>query len=138
MIVFRFDNELIQYKKLESIKKESLPTLLNSDHIFLFIDKKRYRIWIWQGTNTTIKMKFFSAKLVPTIRDKFGQGFKIIAVDEGNEPLGFKVMIGLEKEPDNLEVVNDPLYEGTEEDLELLESLRREKELLLRSRFNDL
>ena len=53
------------------------------------------------------------------------------AVDEGNESLGFKIMIGLEEEPDYVEAQTGPTYEGTEEDLELLESLSREKKLLL-------
>jgi hypothetical protein len=137
MIVFQYDDELKQYKKLELTGEISLPALLNSDYIFMFIDRKRNKTWVWQGSNTTTKIKFFSGRLAPSIRDKYGTGFKIIVVDESNEPLGFKVMIGLEKEPDDSEVRENPLYEGTKEDIELFESFSRVKRLLRRFRDAD-
>ena len=71
-------------------------------------------------------MRFASARIAPSIRDRYGIGFKITVVNEGNEPLGFKVMIGVEEEPDDIEIKNNPSYLGTEEDLKLLESLSRE------------
>ncbi|MFX1402132.1 MAG: hypothetical protein ACFE8V_12895, partial [Promethearchaeota archaeon] len=57
--------------------------------------------------------------------------FKITAVDQDNETIAFKVMIGLEEEIDYEIAQTGPAYEGTKEDLELLESLSREKILLL-------
>ncbi len=76
-------------------------------------------------------MKFIAAKLAPSVRDRYGIGFKIAAVDEGNETLGFKIVAGMEDEIDYTEAQTGPVYEGTQEDLELLESLSREKILLL-------
>jgi len=72
-------------------------------------------------------MKFISAKIASSIRDRYGISFKLSSVDEGKEPVGFKIMIGLEKEGESSVRQTDLLYAGTEEDLELLESLRREK-----------
>lgn len=94
-------------------------------------------MWIWHGRNTTTKMKFIAAKLAPTIRDRYGIGFKIAAIDEGNETLGFKILIGLEKESDYTEAQILSAYEGTKEDLELLESLSVEKILLLLKKTKD-
>ncbi|MFX1307789.1 MAG: hypothetical protein ACFFBF_15060 [Promethearchaeota archaeon] len=43
-------------------------------------------------------MRFIAVHLAPSIRDKYGMGFEIVTIEEGNEPLEFKIAIGLEKE----------------------------------------
>ncbi len=131
LIVFQYNDELNEYQELEVEEDVQMHELLDPDFILLFVDSKRYRIWIWHGSNTTTRMKFIAAKLAPSIRDRYGIGFKIAAVDEGNETLGFNIAAGIEEEVDYTEVQKGPTYEGTREDLELLESLSREKILLL-------
>ena len=131
LIVFQYNDELNEYQELEVEEDVQMHELLDSEFILLFVDSKRYRIWIWHGSNTTTRMKFIAAKLAPSIRDRYGIGFKISAVDEDNETLGFKIAAGLEEEVDYAEVQKGPTYEGTRADLELLESLSREKILLL-------
>jgi hypothetical protein len=76
-------------------------------------------------------MKFIAAKLAPGIRDRYGIGYKVLAVDEANETRGFKITAGLEKEIEYTEVQKGPTYKETEKDLEFFESLSREKILLL-------
>ena len=76
-------------------------------------------------------MKFIAAKISPKIRDRYGIAFRITAVDDGNETSDFKVMVGLQEEINYEEEQTGPAYEGTKEDLELLEALSREKILLL-------
>ncbi|MFX0083029.1 MAG: hypothetical protein ACFE94_14870 [Candidatus Hodarchaeota archaeon] len=131
IIVFQYNDELNEYQELEIDEDVQISELFDPDFILLFVDSKRYRIWIWHGSNTTTRMKFIAAKLAPSIRDQYGIGFKITAVDEGNETLGFKIAAGTEEEVDYTEIQKGPAYEGTKEDLELLESLSREKILLL-------
>jgi len=131
IIVFQYNDQLNEFQELELVEDIELQELLDSDFILLFVDPIRYRVWIWHGSNTTTRMKFIAAKLAPSIRDRYGIGFKVLAVDEGNETLGFRIMIGLEEEPDYAEAQTGPTYEGTEQDLELLETLSREKILLL-------
>lgn len=131
LIAFQYNDELNEFQELELDEGIQIPELLDPDFILLLVDPKRYRVWIWHGNNTTTRMKFIAAKLAPSIRDRYGIGFRIAAVDEGNETLTFKIMAGLEKEVDFAEVQKGPAYEGTEEDLALLESLSREKILLL-------
>ncbi|MHA2182240.1 MAG: hypothetical protein ACXAAH_12550 [Promethearchaeota archaeon] len=131
ILVFQFNDELSEYQELDLEDDIPLAELLDSDFILLFVDSKQYRVWIWQGSNTTTRMKFISAKIAPSIKDRYGIGFRITTVDEGNETVGFNIMIGLEKEIDYSEIQTGPSYEGTEEDKELLESLSREKILLL-------
>ncbi len=131
IIVFQFNDELSEFQELELEEDVLLHELLDSDFILLFVDPKRFRVWIWQGNNVTTRMKFISAKLAPSIRDSYGIAFKITAVDDGNETDVFKAMVGLEKEKEYSEVQTGPVYEGTKENIQLLESLSREKILLL-------
>ena len=69
--------------------------------------------------------------MAPPIRDKHGIAYKITAVDQDNETRAFNVLIGKEEEIDYEKEQTGPAYEGTEEDLELLETLSREKILLI-------
>ena len=131
IIVFQYNDELNEYQELEIEGDIKIVDLLDPDFILLFVDPTQFRVWIWHGSNTTTRMKFIAAKLAPTIRDRYGIGYKISAVDEANETFGFKVMAGVEKAVDFSEIQKGPAYEGTEEDLELLDSLSREKILLL-------
>jgi hypothetical protein len=131
ILVFQFNDELSEYEELEIEEDIPLYELLDSDFTLLFVDQKHYRVWIWHGSNTTTRMKFISAKMAPNTRDRYGIGNIIASVDEGNETLGFKVMIGLEKEVDYSKIQTGPAYEGTEEDIELFKALSREKILLL-------
>ncbi len=131
MVIFQFNDQLGEFEELEFEEDIELVELLDPDFVLLFVDPKHFRVWIWHGSNTTTRIKFIAAKIAPTIRDRYGIGFRITAVDEGNETLGFKVIMGLEKEIDYAEAQTGPAYEGTEEDLELLKSLSREKILLL-------
>ncbi len=131
IIVFQYNDELNEFQELEVEEDIKLTELLDPDFVLLIVDPTRYRVWIWHGSNTTTRMKFIAAKLAPSIRDRYGIGFKISAVDEDNETLGFKVAVGLEEEPDYVEAQTGPVYKETEHDLELIESLSREKILLL-------
>ncbi|TFG06088.1 MAG: hypothetical protein EU539_08590 [Promethearchaeota archaeon] len=129
--VFQFNDKKGEYQELVLEEEVQLNELLDSDFILLFVDPDRYRVWIWQGSNTTTRMKFISAKTAPQIRDRYGIAYKISSVDEGNETTAFKVMVGLE-EPEKIEdAQKGPAYLGKEEDLELLAELSREKIVLI-------
>ncbi|MFX1274505.1 MAG: hypothetical protein ACFFBP_08195 [Promethearchaeota archaeon] len=131
VVVFQFNDQLGEFEELEIEEDFPLHELLDPDFILLFVDPENFRVWIWHGSNTTTRMKFISAKLAPNIRDKYGIAFKITASDDGNESLPFKIMVGLEEAIDEEEIQTGPSYEGTEEDLELIQSLSREKILLI-------
>ena len=131
IIVFQYNDQINEFQELELEEDIKLFDLLDPDFVLLFVDFSRFRVWIWHGSNTTTRMRFIAARLAPNIRDRFGIGFKISAVDEGNETLGFKVAIGMEEIPDYADAQIGPAYKETAEDLELLEALSREKILLL-------
>jgi len=131
IIVYQFNDMIGDFEELVIDADIELKDLLDDDFILLFIDPKHYRVWLWHGYNTTTRMKFLAAKMAAHIRDRHGIAFKITAVDQDNETVAFKVMMGLEEEIDYEVTQTGPAYEGTQEDLELLESLSREKILLL-------
>ena len=131
IVVYQFNDQIGDFEELIIDPDVKLTDLLDEDFILLFVDPQHYRVWLWHGFNTTTRMKFIAAKMAASIRDKHGIAFKITAVDQDNESTAFKVMIGLEEAIDYDVVQTGPAYEGTEEDLELLESLSREKILLI-------
>jgi len=129
--VYQFNDEIGDFEELIIDPSIELKDLLDDDFVLLFVDPQHFRVWLWHGFNTTTRMKFIAAKMAPTIRDKHGIAFKITAVDQDNETHGFLVMIGLEEEIDYDQAQTGPAYEGTTEDLELLELHSREKILLI-------
>ncbi|MFW9770821.1 MAG: hypothetical protein ACFFEO_01440 [Candidatus Thorarchaeota archaeon] len=131
IIVYQFNDTIGDFEELVIDADVNLKDLLDDDFVLLFVDPQHYRVWLWHGSNTTTRMKFLAAKMAAPIRDKHGIAFKITAVDQENETQAFKVMIGIEEEIDYEVSQTGPTYEGTREDLELLESLSREKILLL-------
>ncbi|MBD3194889.1 MAG: hypothetical protein GF317_07535 [Candidatus Lokiarchaeota archaeon] len=131
ILIFQFNDEMQEFQELEFEEDIPLYEILDSDYTLLFVDPHRYRVWIWHGANVTTRMKFISAKIAPKIRDKYGIAYKITTVDEGNETMAFKIMVGLEEEIDYETIQEGPSYEGTADDIELLKSLSREKILLL-------
>ncbi len=132
LIAFQFNDQLGEFEELEVEEGVALHELLDPDFVLLFVDHKYFRVWLWHGSNTTTRMKFIAAKISPKIRDKYGIGYKITAVDEGNEMTGFKVRVGMIKERDlEKDKQVGPAYAGTVEDLELLKELSREKIILL-------
>jgi hypothetical protein len=131
LTVYQFNDEIGDFEELIIDPDVKLPELLDEDFILLFVDPQHYRVWLWHGLNTTTRMKFIAAKMAAPIRDKHGIAFKISAVDQDMETIGFKVMMGLEEEIDYSKAQTGPAYEGTEEDLELLEDITLEKILLI-------
>ncbi|MHA1105155.1 MAG: hypothetical protein ACTSPN_05475 [Promethearchaeota archaeon] len=131
IVVYQFNDQIGDFEELIIDPEIILSDLLDDDFILLFIDPKHYRAWLWHGWNTTTRMKFIAAKMAQPIRDKHGIAYKLTAVDQDSETRGFNVMIGTEEEIDYTKEQTGPAYEGTEENLELLESLSREKILLI-------
>ncbi|MEJ2251316.1 MAG: hypothetical protein P8Y97_16905 [Candidatus Lokiarchaeota archaeon] len=131
IIVFQYNDQLGEFEELELEDDVPLYELLDPEFILLFIDDAHFRVYLWHGSNVTTRMKFVAAKLTPSIRDKFGIGYKITTVDEGDETLAFKILVGLEEKVDYEQIQEGPSYEGKEADMELLQELTREKIILI-------
>ena len=95
IIVYELNNQLEEFEELKIEENVPLFELLDSNKILLFVDAHNQKVWEWQGRNTSTRMKFINTQLVPSIRDKHDIAYTITTVDEGEETVTFKIMIGL-------------------------------------------
>lgn len=93
--VYELNNQLEEFEELKIEENVPLFELLDSDKILLFIDAHNQKVWEWQGRNTSTRMKFITTQLVQSIRDKHDIAYTITTVDEGEETVAFKIMLGL-------------------------------------------
>ena len=106
LLIFKLDVESEDFKEVSYEKKLPPYKFLNHNRILLFVDPEHSRIYIWKGSNVTVRMKFLSAQLAPKIRDQYGIDYSITTVDDGDEALDFKQFSGIgediEKEVNNI------------------------------------
>ncbi len=95
IIVYQFNNDLGEFEGINIEENIPLFELLDSDKMLLFIDKTNKKVWLWEGKNTSTRMKFISAQEAPKIRDKHDMTFTISSVDDGDETVAFKIIVGL-------------------------------------------
>ena len=95
IFVYKFNEELQEFEVIEIEENVPLFELLDSDKILLFVDVHSEKVWVWQGQNTSTRMKFISAQDAPKIRDKHDLAFTLSSVDEGDETAAFKILVGL-------------------------------------------
>ncbi len=94
--VFRFNNQEGEFEELRLDPRMPLFRLLNPHSCLLFIDEAHFRAWLWQGRDCSTRTKYIAAKKAPNVRDRFGPWLRITMVDVGDEPLAFKILVGLE------------------------------------------
>jgi hypothetical protein len=90
-----------KYAEVKDTKFTSLEDLkLEKDEIYIIIDKhmKRPKIWVWSGSNSNIKDKYYAGVSATKIKSKRRlYGATIEVVESGNEPDQFPI---LKKEKD--------------------------------------
>ena len=92
-LLFEIDEENEDFREIKEIE-DAIDTLFDSFSIFIIVDPIDKEIWIWMGKNASIRKKFIATQNAPNIRDRYGVDFKIVTIDEGNEPLEFKEIVG--------------------------------------------
>ena len=92
--VFLFDEDLEDFIKNEN--RDSLIEELDTRLVYLIVDPEDKIVWIWNGAETNIRMKFIATQKAPLIRDEYGIDFKIIGIDENDEPSEFKDFLGID------------------------------------------
>lgn len=70
-IVYQF-NDLGYLEELVLDPKVKSKDLLDNDRIFLFIDPKQFKEWLWVGCNTTPRAKSIADKMALPIREQYG------------------------------------------------------------------
>ena len=134
--VFQLNDEIAKFEELEIQEDVKLYEILNSKLILYFVNPETYRSFIWAGSEASTRMKFIAANKASSIRDRIGPAIKISTVDENDETLPFKIMVGLEKEEIFEDEQTGPAYEETAEDDVLLKNLTLEKIVLLLEKIN--
>lgn len=114
-----------KYKEVKDAKFTSLEDLrLENDEIYIIIDKhmKRPKIWVWSGSNSNIKDKYFAGVSATTIKSRRKlYGATIEVVECGNEPDQFPI---LKKEKD-LDSIKQEDISSTEEK-ELIDQIKED------------
>jgi hypothetical protein len=95
IILYQFDNDAGGFEEVEIKENTPLFEILDSDKILLFVDIHNKKVWMWEGKNTSTRMKFISAQEAPNIRDKHDLAFTLSTVDDGDETAAFKIIVGL-------------------------------------------
>ena len=93
ILLFEYDESIEAFTKKE-IENKELSEFLDSNLIYIIVDNDNQEILIWHGKNANIRMKFIATQEAPKIRDKYGNDYKIIAIDDGNESSKFKEIAG--------------------------------------------
>ncbi|MHA2128176.1 MAG: hypothetical protein ACXACO_19620, partial [Promethearchaeota archaeon] len=70
IFIYQFNNELGEFEEIQIQENTPLFELLDSNKILLIVDIHEKNVWVWQGMNTSTRMKFVSAQTAPQIRDK--------------------------------------------------------------------
>ena len=95
IFVYQLREELEDFEQIEVKENVPLFELLDSDKILLFVDMHNSKVWLWEGANTKTRMKFISTQAAPHIRDKYDISFTITSVDDKDETVAFKLLVGL-------------------------------------------
>ncbi|MFX0083266.1 MAG: hypothetical protein ACFE94_16090 [Candidatus Hodarchaeota archaeon] len=95
IFVYKFNEDLGEFKEIKVKENVPLFELLDSNNLLLFVDVHGEKVWVWEGQNTSTRMKFISAQEAPKIRDKHDLAFRICSVDDGDETAAFKILVGL-------------------------------------------
>lgn len=93
-LLFEIDEENEDFREIKD-NDDPIHTVFDHFSIFIIVDPLDKEIWMWIGENASIRKKFIATQNAPTIRDKYGIDFRIVTVDEGNEPPEFKEIVGL-------------------------------------------
>ena len=110
-LIFELNEEKEEFQELIILEGIELSELLLSEGILAVIDKGKRIIWNWIGKESNIKARFVSSIQIKILRDKYAFGYKIISIDENDEPSSFKQLFGLEiKEEKKTEEKIEPLY----------------------------
>ena len=94
-LIFSLNEESEEFVEKEALKQPLFENF-DSNSIFIIVDSENKKVWIWHGTNTSMRRKFIATQNAPIIRDKYGIDYKISAIDEGDEPPEFGRIIGLD------------------------------------------
>lgn len=97
--VFQLNDETAEFEELILEEGVQLYEMLNSKLILYLVSPKMYRSFIWVGSESSTRINtYLIRKKASAIRDRIGRAIKLISVDQNDESLLFKIVVGLEKD----------------------------------------
>ncbi|MCD6164711.1 MAG: hypothetical protein J7J30_04690 [Candidatus Odinarchaeota archaeon] len=66
---------------------------LRSDDVVVIVEDNKKNIFIWKGINAPVRKKFISARSAWKLRGELGPLYKVVSIDEGEEPEDFLNLI---------------------------------------------
>lgn len=66
---------------------------LGSDDVVVIVEDEKKNIFIWKGINAPVRKKFISARSAWKLRGELGPLYKVVSIDEGEEPEDFLNLI---------------------------------------------
>lgn len=82
---------------------------LDKHNVIMIPDPEHSRVWIWLSKNNSTRIKFIAMNLAPNFLAKNGINYKIIPVEQDEEPLEFKDFIQSSKQDTDQNIIKDEL-----------------------------
>jgi len=80
LLVIRPDGEVHAIQSSDPIQK-----LLDPTQCYIINDDQKRQIYLWKGSQSSVRLKFIGASKSQEIRGQVGMHYKVIALDEGEE-----------------------------------------------------
>ena len=93
-LLFEIDQDNEDFREIEETDGE-IHEIFDASSIFIIVDPTGKEVWVWIGESASVRKKFIATQNAPHIRDRYGVDYKIVTVDQGNEPPEFKEIVGL-------------------------------------------
>jgi len=125
ILLFKLNVEKAEYEEINLEDDFFFFDMLESSSIFLFLQPKHYKASLWQGKDTSVRDRFVGANRAGSVTSLFSRTMKIITIEEEEESMDFKILIGVE-EPLEVEDPNQgPLYKNldSKKENEILEDM---------------
>ncbi|MHA1145118.1 MAG: hypothetical protein ACTSRW_10305 [Candidatus Helarchaeota archaeon] len=68
--------------------------MLDSKKVVLIVSDRLKKIWLWKGTQASVRKKFIAARKSQDLRGERGLVYKVESIDHGSEPQDFITIIG--------------------------------------------
>jgi hypothetical protein len=72
IILYKLNDEEERFDKIEVNSIEEIHPYLIFSNIVLVIDTKGHNAYLWEGNEVSVHMRFLSARLAPSVRDRHG------------------------------------------------------------------
>ncbi len=72
-----------------------LKEILISERVLIIVDDEDRKIWLWKGNEAGVRNRFIAARQAQAVRSERGLVYKVLSIDEGEEPDPFLGLLGL-------------------------------------------